>query len=165
MSKNGSLEILHNAAKDRYEFEIDRIRLLDDKANNLVSISSILAALVSGFAILSAKESDPTFFEVSLFSIFLVCLIFLISTLGLSIKAYQIRSYIIVPDIPNLIVDCEKMKPDKIFETLYINYAIATHENETKNENKVSYVKMASWLLLGAITLFAAFVLLSIIHG
>lgn len=165
MSSQNSLEIIHNAAKDRYKFEIERIKLLDDKANNLVGVSSVLAALISGFAVLSVKLSNPTIAEAVAFFLFLACLGLLVASLGFSMKAYQIRSYVIVPDTPSLIVECEKMKADRIFEVLYINYALATNENEKKNEDKVSYVRLASRLLLGAVVLFAIFVFISIAKG
>ncbi len=163
MQNTDSRKIIHDAVKERFDFEIERIKLLDDKANNLVSIASILAALISGFAILSMKLSSMTMTEIGTFALFLISLFLLIASLCYSILAYQIRSYIIVPDPPSLIVECEKMSADKILEVLYINYTLATEENEKKNETKVFYVKRASWLLFAAIIMFAVFVLTTIV--
>lgn len=142
--------------------ESNSIKLLDDKANNLVSVSSVLAALTSGFAVLSVKLSNLTIAEAGTFVLFLVCLGFLVASLFFSIKAYQIRSYVVVPEPPKLIVWGEKMEANKLLEVLYINYALAINENERRNEDKVCYVQIASWLLLGAIVVFAIFVFLSI---
>lgn len=160
-----SLEIIHDAVRDRYKFEIERIKHLDDKANNLVSVSSILAALISGFAVLSLKLSSPNLTEIGAFTLFLICLSFLVVSLCYSVKAYQIRSYVIVPDAPSLIVECEKMNADKILEVLYINYTLATEENVSQNEEKVYHIEMASWFLFASIILFGVFVFLTIAKG
>jgi len=162
MKNSASLKTIHDSVKERYDFEIERIKLLDDKANNMVSIASILATLISGIGVFSVKISELTFIEISSFLVFLACLGFLVASLCYSIRAYQIRSYMVVPDPPSFIVECEKMDPDKILEVLYINYALAVEENEKKNEQKVFHVKMASWLVFASIILFSIFVFLTI---
>jgi disulfide bond formation protein DsbB len=162
MQNTDSLKIIHDAVKDRFDFEIERIKLLDDKVNNLISIASILAALISGFAVLSMKLSQLTMTEIGTFVLFIASLGLLVSSLCYSIMAYQIRSYVIVPDPPSLIVECEKMNADRLLEVLYITYTLAIEENEKKNEAKVFHVKIASWLLFAAVILFAVFVFVTI---
>jgi hypothetical protein len=165
MQNVDSLKIIHDAVKDRFDFEVERIKLLDDKANNLVSIASILAALISGFAVVSIRLSRLTMTEIGTFVLFLASLSLLVASLCYSILAYQIRDYVIVPDPPSFIGECEKMNSAKLLEVLYVNYTLAIEENGKKNEAKVFCIKISSWLLFVSIILFAIFVFATILKS
>lgn len=162
MTSEKALNIIYAAVKERYNFEIDRIRHLDNKANNVMSIAGILATLVSGLASLSVTASVNAL-DILVLAAFVTCLCLLFESFYLGLRAYQIRSYTIVPDPPILIGEGEKMEASKIAQTLCDNYALATEENMGKNEEKVSYTKVATWLVLGSLVSFAVFAFFTIL--
>jgi len=83
----------------------------------------------------------------------------------MGLKAQQIRSYTIVPDPPLLIGEGEKMDEGKIVRILYDACALATDTNMKKNEDKVGYIKTATWLLLASLVSFSIFAFLTIARG
>jgi hypothetical protein len=163
LQNSKSLEIIHNAVKERYDFELERIRRLDDKANNVLTIAGVLATLVTGFGSLSITLTQFNISEIIAFVAFVACLGLLIASFCFGLRAYQIRSYNIVPDPPVLIVEGEKMNADKIFQALGDTYALAIEENMKKNEGKVYNIKVASWLVFVSLILFSIFAFLTMV--
>ena len=163
MVNSKTQEILLEKIEKRYDFEISRIKRLDDKTNNILTVDGIIAALISGFGSLSVSFSEITFIEWGAFLVFALSLVIIVASLWYGLKAYQLRDYMIVPDPPVLIGECEKMKPEEVIETLKINYALAVIENEPINNEKASNITKAIQLTLISLILFALFSFLTIL--
>ena len=82
-----SIKILYDAVKSRYEYETDRIKRLDDKANNVMGIAGILATLVSGFASLTIKVSS-SWLGILVMATFFSSLALLIASFSYGIRAH-----------------------------------------------------------------------------
>jgi len=157
MVNSESKELILEAVKDRYNFELGRINRLDSKTSSVMSIAGVLVGLVAGFGSLVITISEITWLEFGAFLAFSVSLGSLILSFWYSLKTYQLRDYIVVPDAPTFIVEGEKMKHEKVMETLYVNYALALEENEKTNKKKVQNIGNSINLILFSIILFALF--------
>jgi hypothetical protein len=158
MSVPETLRIIHEGVKERYFFEVERIKRLDDKASYIMGIASILAALTSGLASLSIKIS---FGGVNIF-LFGTSLILLFAALYFSLRAYQFRTFNIIPDSPTLLGKCEKMSPEQVTEVLIYNYTLATEENSKENEKKIWNIKVATNLIFLSLVFFGMFAIITI---
>lgn len=154
-----TMQIIHDGVKERYNFEVERIKRLDDKANYTMGVASILAALVSGLASLSIKTA---FFGANIV-LFISSLILLISSFLFGLRAHQFRGYNIIPDCPSLLTQCINMTPEKVIETLTYNYTLATEDNSETNEKKIWNIKVASNLILASLVFFGLFAIITIL--
>jgi hypothetical protein len=164
LQNSKSLEIIYNAVKERYNFELERVRHLDDKTSSILAIAGVLATLVTGFGSISIRLTEFNVIQIVAFIAFVTCLGLLIASFCFGLRANQIRSYRIAPDPPVLIVEGENMKAGLIFQALGDTYALATEENMKKNEDKVFNIRMASWLVFVSVIAFSIFAFLTIMN-
>ena len=161
-ASKSSVEIIHDAVKERYDFEIDRIKLLDNKASNIMSIAGILATLVTGFASLAITFAQFNALKIIAIVAFAATLVLLIASFCFGLRAHQIRSYVIVPDPPILVIDGAKLNATTLLQVLGDTYTLAVEKNMMKNEEKVFNIQTANWLVLVGVVLFAIFAFFAI---
>ena len=157
-----ALETIYDAVINRYQFEVERIKHLDDKASNIIGFVGILASLISGFGIFQLRL--PTnFAEIVEFVIFAFSLGFLILSLIFGLRAYGTKKFTIIPNAYFLIGKYEDKEKERIIRDLCDNYAVSIEDNMNLNDKKVANIKIAMYSLFLAVVVFSIFSVLKIL--
>jgi len=162
MANLDALETIYTEVIRRYQFEIDRIKHLDDKASNIIGFVGILTSLISGFGILQLKFPTNRV-EIVEFSMFVLSLVFLFLSLIFGLNAYATRKFTITPDAIFLVGKYEDKEKKHIIRDLCDNYAVSIEDNRKLNDRKVANIKRAMQSLILALVGFSLFAVLKIL--
>lgn len=129
----------------------ERTNTIDGKASDLVKFVGLLLALQSGVIVIFIREN----FKMNnnylyLFIIFLIGVIFLTSSVIFGLKAYQIRTWSLVPEPMRLVNEYAKKNYPRriILQRVGLASATAIKENETINADKVFFLKYGLYFLV-----------------
>lgn len=152
-------EFIFGLVQKRMYDELDRSDKLDSKANNLITLSGVLAGFLLGIITnqISALSSLPKT-EVA---ILLLGVALLISSVFFSLRAIKVRKWDIVPD-PKVLI--EKYKSKHYLETLRpVTVEMSTVELDMviSNDREAGSINIAWNLLLGGLGVTFIFVILA----
>jgi len=161
---------IYNAINDRYHLERDRLKILDDKSNNIISFVGIILGLQAGLGSFLLKEIPRT--EACyqyLSSIFLLGIILLAISIFCGLLAYSVKSVLVVPDTGEELIELYG-ETDENFLTTLTNLsgekAKAVRFNRDIGDRKVKFINMGFVLLVGGIIVNILFIYgLLIIRG
>jgi hypothetical protein len=148
-------ELFVEELKKSYDKGWEVKNALENKANNMITISGTVATLLFGFGSLFLKNLNPNYQLLPLFIVFLMAGIItsvvaiLLSSLSFRLRIYEIP---IGPDFftnnKNLIDDYKTAPRDKFNNTMITAYLRCIKQNHTINESKVKFISTAQWLFI-----------------
>lgn len=141
-------KVIHNELVNRIKFEFERIKDLDSKTINLISISGIVLGIVTGISkILTDTNSNQTI-SVNFFILLALEIIVLGFTLIFGLIAYRVRKYSVIPEPYYLIGRYEAEDELTVLRALNDEYAIAIEINMISNNQKIKYLKWGTYTLI-----------------
>jgi hypothetical protein len=155
-------ELLFDLVKRRYDSEWDRIKDLDDKANNFIGFVSVIIGLLLGSgtfnltnASLHSLLSIPYFLGIGTL---LVSVIF-------SLRAIKIRKWPAVPNVKTLLDNYGYEPYDKILVTTRDTMADTTLKIERQNNSKTVLITQSWYLLISGLVIIFIFIIIFTASG
>lgn len=151
---------IYELVSKRHEEESDRLNRLDGKASQIVAISGIIISLEAGILnnIVESIPRDSAYYIVSRL-LLVASLIFLLASIGLSLKAYSIKTVKTAPDtdylLKNYTGDEVSVEKILILVTKELNEAILRYK--IVNGKKAEDIKSGLYALTLGITAYFIF--------
>lgn len=153
-SENRKIEALHSKNRfiyqvfsDRFNVELERTKILDGKALNIISFAGIILTLQAGFgALLLEKTQGPNL----LCYLFFLGVVFIFLSIIVALKGYYFKSWNIVPNSDQFME--EYVKKDlcelALIISLYRLIVEKTKINMDNNDDKVKWIKLSFLFLV-----------------
>lgn len=141
--------------------EFDRVKSLDGKASRIIAISGIILSLETGFiGVLLNNIPKGSGFYVTSRLLLIVSLIFLVISIGISLRAYAIKTWKVAPNVEHLINEyAVQDRPLKDIQILVTKELVeAVKRNKDINEKKAEDVKYSLYALGAGISAYFLFV-------
>jgi len=130
---------------------------LESKANNIMTISGTVAALLFGFGALFLKNLHPDYVFLSGFVGLLIAgIIASVVAIVLCSLSFRLQRYTVAigPEFfvgkGNLVGNFKNAPIDTFNDTMIEAYLQAMEKNNTQNQKKVTFLKIAHWLFVAS---------------
>lgn len=148
--------LIFELIKRRYDSEIARTNNLDGKANNLIGFTTIVVGLLLGagsfnISTLASANNLLVFYFVGIGALLL--------TVGLSLTAHKVRSWIVVPNVQTLIGKYATKEYSEVLQRNAGEMAKAVVYSEINNNNKARLIGWSWYSLISGLSVMFIFML------
>ena len=137
-------EFIYELISDRFRLEWARTNDLDGKASSVIGFVGIILSLEAGLGGFLLKEISRTSECYALLCfLFLLGLVFLMCSILCGLKAYGVKTWIVVPDTEHLIEEYAKNNRSKSDILILVSTEIsaAVVKNAATNDEKVGFIR------------------------
>lgn len=150
-------ELFVEELRKSYDKGWDIKNTLESKANNIMTISGTVAALLFGFGALFLKNLHPDYAFLSGFVGLLIAgILASVAAIVLCSLSFRLQRYSVAigPDFfvgkGNLVSNYKNSSRDKFNDTMIETYLQSMEKNNAQNQNKVKFLTIAHWLFVAS---------------
>lgn len=137
-------EFIYELIADRFRLEWARTNNLDGKASSVIGFVGIILSLEAGLGGFLLKEISRTSECYALLCfLFLLGLLFLMCSILCGLRAYNVKTWSVVPDTEHLIEEYAKKDRSKsdILRLVSAEISAAVVKNAATNDEKVGFIR------------------------
>ena len=148
MSTPENDEFIFERVKERYEFENERFLGMENKASSLIGWAGLfLSIMIAGGSTIFLKTGETIKVSENEMYLLAATLIMLVISMAMSLWAYRIGVYTVVPDPKALIENYGTQPKGDTLSTVATEMAKAIKSNSSIIDSKANLIS-ASWILL-----------------
>lgn len=152
-------EFIFERVKERYEFENERFLGVENKASNLIGWTGLfLSILMAGGSILFLKTGESLKVSVNDMYLLVGTLLLLLVSMGISLCAYRIGNYNVVPEPRALIMNYGNQTKKKTLSVVATEMAKAIEKNSLLINSKANWVSVSWALFLAGMVVSTIFI-------
>jgi hypothetical protein len=152
-------DFIFERVKERYEFENERFLGVENKASNLIGWTGLfLSILMAGGSILFLRTDEQL--KVSAADVYLLAgtLVLLLVSMGISLCAYRIGKYNVVPEPRPLINNYGNKSKKATLSAVVTEMAKAIEKNSLLINSKANWVSISWALFLAGMVVSTIFI-------
>lgn len=159
------LEFIYQYTLENYKSELNRIKILDDKASGIIGFGGIIVSLWAGLGSFLLKEVSRGTLTYRVGTIFFIeGITLLLFSISYALSAYKIKEF----ERPQIKVFISKAKDEgktkeQLLQALIQSLSNAAITNYERNNKKVNFIKISFNCLFWGIVLVPFFVLVLIL--
>lgn len=156
-------DFIFERVKERYEFENERFLGMENKASSLIGWSGLfLSILIAGGSTLFLNTTDTLKISENESYLLAATLIMLVISMGMSLFAYRIGTYNVVPN-PKVLIEDYGTEPKKdTLSTVATEMAKAIERNSSIIDSKANLISISWALLLAGMIASVIFIILQV---